>query len=119
MLPYLTGRSTGTDGVILWCDKFAEICRSLLSAFGNWKKRNGLERGIRKNSCNQNVWKLEGWEKGNWVDSLKLILIWFCRFGWVEKWAGFCLKMDIWLESKKERHWKGKMGFEGLSLVEG
>lgn len=55
MLPYLTGRSTGTDGVILWCEKFAEICRSLLSAFGNWKKRNGLERGIRKNSCNQNV----------------------------------------------------------------
>ena len=48
MLPHLTGRSVGTDGVILWCEKFAEICRSLLSAFGNWKKRNGLERGINK-----------------------------------------------------------------------
>lgn len=46
--------------------KFAGV---FLSAFGNWKKKNGWERGIRKNSCNQNVWKSEGWEKGNWADS--------------------------------------------------
>lgn len=48
MLPHLTGRSVGTDGVIF---VGREICSNLqesLSAFGNWKKKNGLERGISK-----------------------------------------------------------------------
>ena len=54
MLPHLTGRSVGTDGVIF---VGREICRNLQESFYLLlviEKRKMDERGI-KNSCNQNV----------------------------------------------------------------
>lgn len=33
MLPHLTGRGVGTDGVILWGGKFTEIYRALFICF--------------------------------------------------------------------------------------